>query len=76
MGHTRHSTCRARRRLTLEPRDGLIAGVCAGVARYLRTDVAIVRITTLVAGLFLPKIVLAAYLIAWFVLDRRDERFE
>jgi phage shock protein C len=79
MHHTRYSGFhadghrrRSRRRLMLDPREGMIGGVCAGLARYLRIDVAIVRIATILAALFAPKVVLAAYLIAWFVLDRRD----
>lgn len=59
------------RRLTLDPREGMIAGVCAGLGRYLRVDVSIVRIVAVVAAIFLPKVVLAGYVIAWFVLDRR-----
>lgn len=73
MDRTRYSEYR-RRRLMLDPREGMIGGVCAGLARYLRLDVAIVRISVVVTALFLPKLVLAAYLVAWFVLDRRDER--
>lgn len=60
---------RVRRRLRLDPRHGWIAGVCAGIANYLNTDPAIVRVAVVVAGLFLPKIVIAAYLVAWLVLD-------
>jgi phage shock protein C len=60
---------RIRNRLHLDPRHGWIAGVCAGVANHLHTDPAIVRVAVVVTGLFLPKIVIAAYLVAWLVLD-------
>lgn len=51
-----------------------IAGVCAGFAGYFGTDPALVRVGTVVTGLFFPKIVIAAYLVAWLVLDRRKPR--
>lgn len=60
---------RFRFKLYLDKRNGWIAGVCAGIARRLRVDPAIVRVAVIVTGLFLPKLVIAAYLIAWLVLD-------
>ncbi len=63
---------RIRKRITLDSREGWVAGVCAGFARYLDTDPAFVRVAVIVCGLFMPKITAAAYLIAWLVLD--DER--
>jgi phage shock protein PspC (stress-responsive transcriptional regulator) len=61
------------RRLRLDTRAGLIAGVCAGVARWLDTDVSFVRVAVLVSAIFLPKLVLATYLLAWFALDRAED---
>jgi phage shock protein C len=63
---------RIRRRITLDSREGWIAGVCAGVARYLDTDPAFVRVAVIISALFMPKVTAAVYLIAWLVLD--DER--
>jgi phage shock protein C len=60
---------RIRSHIQLDSRNGWLAGVCAGVANYFNTDPAIVRVVTIVTGLFLPKLVIAAYLIAWLVLD-------
>ena len=60
---------RIRKRITLDSREGWIAGVCAGVARYLNTDPAFVRVAVVISALFMPKITVAAYLIAWLVLD-------
>lgn len=57
--------------LQLDRRAGWIAGVCAGLARYLDTDPAIVRVGVIVSALFLPKIVIATYLVAWLLLDER-----
>ena len=63
---------RIRRRITLDSREGWIAGVCAGFARYLDTDPAFIRVAVIISALFMPKVTAAAYLIAWLVLD--DER--
>ncbi len=63
---------RIRKRITLDSREGWIAGVCAGLARYLNTDPAFVRVAVIISGLFMPKVTAAAYLIAWLVLD--DDR--
>ena len=60
---------RLRRNLMLDSRNGWIAGVCAGIANFFRTDPAIVRVVTVVAGLFLTKVVIALYLVAWLLLD-------
>ncbi len=62
---------RIRSRLHLEKKNGWIAGVCAGVADYFQTDPALIRVVVIVAGLFLTKIVIAAYLVAWLVLEER-----
>ncbi len=51
-----------------------IGGVCAGCANYFDIDPAFVRVGTVVTGLFFPKVVIATYLIAWLVLDRRKPR--
>jgi phage shock protein PspC (stress-responsive transcriptional regulator) len=61
-----------RANIRLDSRNGWLAGVCAGIANYFETDPAIVRVGVIVTGLFLPKLVIAAYLIAWLLLD--DER--
>lgn len=63
---------RIRKRITLDSREGWIAGVCAGFARYLDTDPAFVRVAVIISGLFMPKVTAAVYLIAWLLLD--DER--
>ena len=60
---------RIRSRITLDSRNGWIAGVCAGVANFLDTDPAFVRVAVAVSGLFFPKVTIAAYLVAWLVLD-------
>ena len=62
----------AKRRLTLDKDNGWVFGLCAGLANYLRTDPAIVRVAVIVTGLFIPKIVIASYLVAWLLLDDRS----
>jgi phage shock protein C len=60
---------RLRTRITLDSKEGWIAGVCAGLANYLATDPAFVRVTVVISALFFPKLTIAAYLVAWLVLD-------
>lgn len=64
---------RIRASIKLDSRNGWLAGVCAGLANYFATDPAIIRVGTLVSGLFFPKLVIAAYLLAWLLLDERDD---
>jgi phage shock protein C len=58
------------------PREGkMIAGVCAGVARYLDLDVTLVRILWVLVAIFpcIPGI--AAYLVCWFLMPADPETF-
>jgi len=64
-------TTRGRKKLGLDARDGLLGGVCAGVARYLSIEPSWVRVAALVAAIFFPKLVVASYLVAWLMLDQR-----
>lgn len=64
---------RIRASIKLDSRNGWLAGVCAGLANYFATDPAIIRVGMLVSGLFFPKLVIAAYLLAWLLLDERDD---
>ena len=60
-----------RSRLHRDKKSGWIAGVCAGLANYFDTDPAFVRVGVIVTALFLPKIVIASYLVSWLLLDER-----
>ena len=62
---------RLRTGVRLNKKNGWIAGVCAGLADYFDTDPAFIRVGVIVTTLFLPKVVIAAYLVAWLVLDER-----
>ena len=58
-----------KQRLTLDKKEGWIAGVCAGIANYFETDPAFVRVAVIISALFFPKLTIAIYLISWLVLD-------
>lgn len=60
----------SRERLT-RPREGIkIAGVCAGVARYLDLDVTLVRIVWLLLAILPPVPGFIAYLICWVIMEK------
>ena len=62
------------RQLTRSLEDRRMAGVCGGIADYLRIDSTIVRLAWIVLTVVPGAIVLgvAAYLIAWFVMPVRQ----
>lgn len=55
------------RSLALDKANKKIAGVCAGVARYLDSDVTLIRIIVLVLALS-TGIGFIAYLVAWILM--------
>lgn len=60
-----------RKRMHLDRDHAWLFGVCAGLANYWRTDPAIVRVGVVVSGLFVTKVTIAFYLVAWLLLDDR-----
>ena len=48
--------------------DRMVAGVCAGLANYLRIDPTVVRIGFAVVAIITWGVALLAYLIAWAVM--------
>ena len=59
--------------LRLDRANGLIAGLCAGLGRYLDVDVTWVRIAAVIGAVLLTKIAIGAYIVGWLLLDdRRD----
>jgi phage shock protein C len=60
-------------RLELDHRNGLIAGVCAGIARWLDVDVTWVRIAAVIATVVVTKVAIALYVIGWLLLDDRGD---
>ena len=63
---------RLRKQLYLDRNHAWLFGVCAGLANYCRTDPAIVRVGAVVSGLFMTKLTIAIYLVAWLILDNRS----
>ena len=63
-----------RRRLVRRPAEGKIGGVCAGLADYFNTDVALVRAAWVVLSIWPGAVVLgvAAYLAAWLLMPRAE----
>ncbi|MFT4732022.1 MAG: phage shock protein C [Gammaproteobacteria bacterium] len=55
-----------------DPKNGKIAGVCAGIADYFKLEIWLVRILTITAFFLLGgSFVLVAYIAAWFILDKK-----
>jgi phage shock protein C len=50
----------------------MIAGVCAGLAKYLRVDPTVVRIGFAVVAIITWGVALLAYLIAWAVIPEEQ----
>ncbi len=67
----RHSSSETR--LELDRRNGLLGGVCAGVARWLNVEATWVRIVAVIGAVLLTKIALGAYVVAWLLLDDRND---
>jgi phage shock protein PspC (stress-responsive transcriptional regulator) len=53
--------------LMLDKRNGKIAGVCAGFARYLDVDVTLVRVLWLATAV-MTGVGFLAYLVAWMIM--------
>ncbi len=64
---------RIRSKWHLDKKNGWVAGVCAGLANYFHTDPAFVRVGLVISALFLWKIVLGAYVIAWILLNDQQD---
>ncbi len=62
------------RPLTRSIYDKKIAGVCAGVAKYLDVDVTVVRLIWLTLTFIPPSVGLIAYIIAWIVMPKEPAR--
>ena len=71
MAHT--SLERIRSKWHLDKKNGWIAGVCAGLANNLHTDPAFVRVGLVIGALFMWKLVLGVYVIAWILLNDHQD---
>lgn len=63
-----------RRKLTLDKDRAWLFGVCSGLARTVNLDPALIRVTGIVVALFLPKVMVAGYLIVWLIMADRLAR--
>ena len=63
-----------KRRLVRRPPEGKIGGVCAGLAEYFNTDVALVRAAWVILSIWPGAVVLGvvAYLAAWLLMPRPE----
>jgi phage shock protein C len=57
-------------RVYQDKRRQKIAGVCAGIARYFGVEVWVVRCIAISGVIFMPQIVIPAYIVAAFVLPK------
>ena len=64
---------RLRSGVSLDKKNGWIAGVFAGLANYLDTDPAFVRVAAIITALFFPKLMIATYLVAWLLLNNTNK---
>jgi len=63
-------TGRPGRMLSRSRDDRKVAGVCAGIARYMGIDVTLVRILFLVFALWPPTAGLIVYIVCWIVMPQ------
>ena len=63
---------RVRNRLARDTHNGWIGGVCAGFGRALNIDPRFLRAGVVIAAVFAPKVVIAAYLVAWILLPPQE----
>ncbi|MCE2459684.1 MAG: PspC domain-containing protein [Pseudomonadales bacterium] len=64
---------RIRSRLARDTRTGWFGGVCAGLGRTLNIDPKFLRAGVVILAVLSPKIVIAAYLVAWILLPAQNE---
>lgn len=72
------------KRLYRNRRDGLFAGVCAGIADYLGWDRTLLRLAVIVAMFIAAPLTILVYVILWIIIperpanlfsDEREQRF-
>jgi phage shock protein C len=63
-----------RNRLYRNRQDGVIAGVCAGIADYFGFDIVLTRVLVAVAAVFFSPFVLVVYVVLALVLETRPDR--
>ncbi len=62
-------------KVLVRKRDGrMVAGVCAGLADYLGSDVTLVRVIVAVLAVFTGGAGILAYLVAWAIIPEEDQK--
>lgn len=71
------------RRLYRDPRNGMLAGVAAGLAEYLHADPTVVRVGFAAAAALglatrgvLTAAVVAAYLLMWLLMPKKPDELD
>jgi phage shock protein C len=63
-----------RNRLYRNREDGVIAGVCAGIADYFGFDIVLTRVIVAVAAVFFSPFILVVYVVLALVLESKPPR--
>jgi phage shock protein PspC (stress-responsive transcriptional regulator) len=62
-------------KVLVRKRDGrMVAGVCAGLADYLGSDVTMIRVIVVALALFTGGAGILAYLVAWAIIPEEDRK--
>jgi phage shock protein C len=62
-------------KVLVRKRDGrMVAGVCAGLADYLGSDVTLIRVIVAALAVFTGGAGILAYLVAWAIIPEEDRR--
>jgi phage shock protein C len=65
------------RQLYRDPKQGKIAGVCAGLASYFNIEIWLVRIIVISAFLLMTgPFMFVAYIAAWLILDKKPAQLD
>ncbi|MBB5635913.1 phage shock protein PspC (stress-responsive transcriptional regulator) [Pedobacter cryoconitis] len=70
-----YTTAFAERKIYRDTDEAMVAGVCSGLSHYLKMDVSILRIVT-VLSIFLGGSGLIAYLVLWIAIPKASTRAE
>lgn len=57
------------RKLYRSLRNKKIGGVCGGIAEYLNTDAAVVRVITIVLAILCVHVILPLYILFWIIIE-------
>jgi phage shock protein C len=62
-------------KVLVRKRDGrMVAGVCAGLADYLGSDVTLLRVIVAAIAVFTGGAGILAYLVAWAIIPEEDQK--